>query len=246
VTLVGLGIVDTDLIPTGRFSGVVDRDKILAEAGELRDQLVETFREKVLAAGMPEDRLDLVRAEGSPFREMIRESVFSDLIVMGETCSFPPVNQDYETLKHLYHEASRPILLTHGGDKAAETVVMAMDGTAPSSRMMYNYVHLNPFPQARLVLTYSRREEAGYNLSVYFARVVKYLESFGFSVTENPIDGEMVDDLANVVKSENAQVVALGIQREHFLDRFSDPLGLRQNFAARLLGVMDASLFLVH
>jgi hypothetical protein len=49
-----------------------------------------------------------------------------------------------------------------------------------------------------------------------------------------------------VVNEEKAQVLALGIHREHFLDRFRDPLHIRQNFARRLLSAMSASLFVVH
>ena len=46
VTLVGLGIVDTDQLPSGRFSSVVDRDQIIAEAEQGADELIAAFKEE--------------------------------------------------------------------------------------------------------------------------------------------------------------------------------------------------------
>jgi len=246
VTLAGMGIVDLDQIPTGRFANVVPRDKIVAEAEATVGEIIERFKATTRDLGVPASQLETLRANGSPFRAIIRESVFCDLIVMGERCSFPPVNADYETMHHLYHEASRPVILTDRDFNDVQTVVMAMDGTAPASRMLYNFVHLQPFPRARVVMAYSQEEEAQYNLKEYFKRVVAYLASFHINVHPHAMAGEMEDDIAGVVAAERAQVLALGIHRTALLERLRDPLNLRQNFARRLLKSVSASLFVVH
>jgi hypothetical protein len=156
------------------------------------------------------------------------------------------VNQDYETMHHLYHEASRPVVITERNFERVDTVVMLMDGTAPASRMMYNFVHLQPFPRAQVVLAYSKLEEEQFGLRDYFPRVADFLASYHIRVRMHPIAGAVEDEVAGVVNAEKAQVLALGIHREHFLDRLRDPLNIRQNFARRLLGSMAASLFVVH
>ena len=51
-----------------------------------------------------------------------------------------------------------------------------------------------------------------------------------------PVQGTVEEGIADVVNAEKAQVLALGIHREHFLDRFRDPLNIRQNFAQQERG----------
>ena len=246
VTLMGLGIVDLDQMPSGRFADIVPRDQIVAEAEASVSGLTETFRKEATGLGLPDAQIETKQVSGSPFRSIIRESVFCDLIVMGEKCSFPPVNQDYETMHHLYHEASRPVIITERDFKQVDTVVMLMDGTAPASRMMYNFVHLQPFPRAQVVLTWSKREEEQYGLEEYFRRVADFLASYHVRVKLHPMAGDAENEVAGVVNEEKAQVLALGIHSATFLDRFRDPLNIRHNFARRLLGSMSASLFVVH
>lgn len=244
--LAGMGIVDLDQIPHGRFANIVPRDQIIADAEKEVDELVRNFQKEVQDLGVAPEKVETVKASGSPFREIIRESVFSDIIVMGEKCSFPPVNQDYETMHHLYHEASRPVLITDRDFDSVNTVVMVMDGTAPSSRMMYNYVHLLPFPSARVVLTYSGEEEKEYNLKNYFQRVEGYLSSYGLNVRTNSFPGEVESEISGIIDQEKAQILALGVHQQHFLEKLSDPFQLRGNFASRLLKSIPASLFVVH
>ncbi len=245
-TLAGLSIVDLDQIPHGRFANIVPRDQIIADAEKEADELIRSFQKEVQDMGVPPEKVETVKASGSPFREIIRESVFSDMIVMGEKCSFPPVNQDYETLSHLYHEASRPVLITERDFNSVDTVVMVMDGTAPSSRMMYNFVHLNPFPSSQVVLTYSEEEEKEYNLKNFFQRVEAFLSSYGLSVRTKSFPGAVESEISGIVGHEKAQVLALAVHRQHFLEKLSDPLLLRENFATRLLHSVSASLFVVH
>lgn len=246
VTLTGLGIVDLDQIPTGRFAKIVPRDQIIAEAEQTVDGLIDRFRQDARALGLPDAQVETTKASGSPFRQIIRESVFCDMIVMGEQCCFPPVNVDYETMYLLYHQASRPVLLTRADYATVDKVVMAMEGTAPASRMMYNYVHLEPFPRARVVLTYSRQEEEQYNLREYYQRVEKYLTSYHIDVRSVPVSGDLREEIAGVVNEENAQVLAFGIHREGIMERLRDPLHIRQHFARKFLGGVSASLFAVH
>lgn len=245
VTLVGLGLVDLDQIPSGRFADVVPREQILKDAEQAVQELVQHFRDEVRGLGVPEAQIETVQLSGSPFRQIIRESVFCDLIVMGERCSFPPVNTDYETMHSLYHWSSRPVIITERGFRRVDKVVMVMDGTAPASRMLYNYLHLEPFPGAKVVLLWSKLEEEEFGLTEFFNRVERWLTTYGIEVEPHRIPGSVEAQIADVMIEENAQVLALGIHREHFLDRFRDPLHMRQNFAHRLMQSIAASLFIV-
>jgi nucleotide-binding universal stress UspA family protein len=246
VILFGLGIVDMDQVPTGRFASLVPREQLLKEAEEKVAELTASFKSQVQALGIHAGSVETATLTGSPFRGIIRESVFCDLIVMGQKCSFPPVNFDYDTMHELYHQASRPIILTDQNFDAVHTVVLAMDGTAPASRMMYAFAHLNPFPQAEVVLSYSRLEEKEYGLQDFFKRVLEFLRSHHYKVRASPYEGEMEADIGGLMEREKAQILAFGIHREDFLTRLSDPLRIRESYAKRLLRSIPGSLFIVH
>ena len=248
VTLVGLSVVDTDLMPSGRFSSLVPREELLSEAQAKAEEVITEFRALTKTLGVRENLIETSCVSGSPFREVIRKGVFCDLIVIGRKSSFPPVYHDYETLPNLFHQASRPVVIVGDTHRPLERVILAMDGTAPSSRVMYHYVHLNPFPKAKLLVIYSKGEEEQYHLTEYFRNVESYLKSFHLDVEMKRLDGEVRNEIVEVVKKEDAQVIAMGIHSEHFLDRFGEALhiNLREDTIEKILRTTSACLFTVH
>jgi nucleotide-binding universal stress UspA family protein len=246
VTLFGLAIVDLDQLPSGRFTTLVPREEILADARQRAHKMMEDFRDLAAHEGISPEFVRTHFTEGSPFVAIMHHHVFSDMVVMGETCCFPPVSVDYDTMAHLYHGASRPILLTPEATQPVETVVMVVDGTAPSSRMLYAYAHLNPFPQARLLLAHSSYEAQYHALKDFFERVQAYLESFGFKVEQQTIEGHMVDELPRLVRERKAGAVAMGVHAEHFMDRLRNPLHLRPAGVQTVFSESGAALFTVH
>jgi nucleotide-binding universal stress UspA family protein len=246
VTLIGLGIVDLDQIPTGRFASLIPRDQLLAEARDRAKSLLETYRENLSREGIAPDKVETRFAEGSPFQAIMHHHVFSDMVVMGASCCFPPVSVDYDTLANLYHRASRPILLTPEEPRPVETVVMVMDGTAPSSRMMYAFAHLNPFPRAKLLIARSRFEEESHHLAEFFARVQTYLENFKFQVEQHRLEGHMIEALPDLVRARNAGAIAIGVHAEHFLDKVRNPLNLARSGVQNLFEQTGVAVFTVH
>ena len=134
VTLVGLSVVDTDLMPSGRFSSLVPREEILAEAQAKAEKVITEFLALTKSLGVRENLIETSCVSGSPFREVIRKGVFCDLIVMGRKSSFPPVYHDYETLPNLFHRASRPVIIVGDTHRPLERVILAMDGTGRRPR----------------------------------------------------------------------------------------------------------------
>ena len=246
VSLLGLAVVDTDQIPVGRFSSLVPREELLAEAQGVAEQLTKQFSTLAARQGMKKNQIEIGTVSGSPFREIIRQGVFSDLIVMTRMCSFPPANHAYDTLNNLYHRSSRPVVITGDRPEQVKNVLMVMDGTAPASRMMYAYAHLDPFPKARLKVLYSREEEARYNLAGFFGKVEAYLKSYHKKVEMEGLPGDLRKGLGAVVKREGAQLLALGIPAEQFLDKFRETLRIKEFPVQRLLRESSASLFTVH
>ena len=223
-----------------------EADKQIAQAKA--EEVITEFRALTKTLGVRENLIETSCVSGSPFREVIRKGVFCDLIVMGRKSSFPPVYHDYETLPTLFHQASRPVVIVGDTHRPLERVILAMDGTAPSSRVMYHYVHLNPFPKAKLLVIYSKGEEEQYHLTEYFRNVESYLKSFHLDVEMKRLDGEVRDEIVEVVKKEDAQVIAMGIHSEHFLDRFGEALhiNLREDTIEKILRTTSACLFPVH
>ncbi len=246
VTIVGLALVDTDQLPTGRFASLVPREKVLKEAEKQAQELTAAFRTLAATRGMPARRIEASWVAGSPFREIIRHGVFSDIIVMTRQCSFPPANQAYDTLNNLYHWASRPVVICGDTYRPVKRVVMAMDGTAPASRMMYAYAHLNPFPKAKLRVVYSEEEESAYNLKGFFKNVQAYLKTYRLKAELMGVSGNFQTALSEVVREEKAGMLAMGIPVEHFMDKFRERLNFQEHPVQKMIGDTGASLFTVH
>ena len=241
----GLSLVDLDQIPAGRFADMVPRDQIISESKKIATELEQKFKKQATELGLKPEQILTQHAQGSPFQEIIRESVFSDIMVMGYQCSFPPVNRDYDTMHHLYHSASRPVIVTDQDYSPVEAVVVAMDGTASASRMLYTLMHLNPFPKAKVVLTYSERERQEHNLGDFFERVGKSLTSHGMKITISPYKDDLETEAPEIMNRAGAQMLALGAHRGPLLQRLADPFNLKESFAQRLLNEIKGALFIV-
>ena len=242
----GLAVVDADQIPVGRFASIVPREQLLNDALGQAEAILKKFRALTGKLGMKKAQVEGRTVTGSAFREIIREGVFCDLIVMTRTCSFPPMHQDYDTLTRLFHRSSRPIVIAADTFRPVKNVIMAMNGTAPASRLMYAYAHLNAFPRANLKVVYSEQEEAEYHLAEFFGKVKAYLNSYGLKPELVSLPGNFEQNLAALVKAEQADLLAMGIPGEHFLGKFRETLFLQTNPVHRMLAATGAALFTVH
>ncbi len=244
--VVGLAVVDTDQFPVGRFATMVPREQLLKDATGQAEAILNEFRALGGKLGMKKAQVEARTVTGSPFREIIREGVFCDLIVMSRTCSFPPAHNDYDTLTHLFHRSSRPIVIAAVNFRPVKKVIMAMNGTAPASRLMYAYAQLNAFPRAELKVVYSEREEAEYHLTEFFGKVKVYLNSYGLKAELVSLPGNFEENLAAQVKADGADLLAIGIPGDHFLDKFRETLFRQTLPVHRMLEATGTALFTVH
>lgn len=246
VTLVGLGLIDTEQMPSGRFAKLVPRDEILKEAETQINERIAHFRSLADSLGVPADSIETRVEQGPPFRKIIHNSVVCDLVAMGMRCSFPPINQDHESLSNIIHSASRPVVIADENYSNIERVLMVMDGTAPSSRMIYAYALLNPMPLAQVTLLHSQQEVERYpSLTGFFERAAEFLREHGIDVKPLPVPVVDENVIEAITQDEQADMIALGVHASHFMDHLRDPLNLRQPFVERLLKKTSASLFTV-
>ena len=246
VTLIGMGIVDMDQLPKGRFASLVPREEIQREAEAQMQERIAHFRQMALKLGVREQQIQTRLEEGSPFKKIIHSSVVCDMVAMGMRCSFPPINQDYESLSNLIHHASRPIVIADQNYSKIDQVVMIMDGTAPSSRMLYSYAQINPLPLARVIMVYARQEvEKFASLRGFFEQAASFLQEHRVNVTLRPLDEWDDTRIAALVNAEGAQMIALGVHPTHFMDHLRDPLGMGRLPVENLLLATRASLFTV-
>ncbi|MCZ6557998.1 MAG: universal stress protein [SAR324 cluster bacterium] len=246
VSIVGLSVVDTDQFPVGKFASIVPREELLKDARQKAEQLMNDFRSLTATLGLKKALVEAHMIVGSPFREIIRHGVFCDLIVMTRTCSFPPVQHDYDTLTHLYHRSSRPIVIASEEFRPVRKVIMAMNGTAPASRLMYAYAQLNAFPDAKLKVVYSKKEQSEYHLGEFFENVKAYFKSYGYKVELAGLGGNFEQKLAAEVKKDKAELLAMGIPAEHIIDKFRETLRLKTHPVQQMLDKTGTSLFTVH
>ncbi len=188
------------------------------------DQALEKVESLITDRKFPKERYDIKKATGNPFRQIIREAVFSDVIVIGQKCHFPPKIQEDDSLKQLMYFSSRPILFTPLKFQPVKQVVMGIDGTASFSRLFHMYQHLNPFPNGKLFLVHTQEEMEMYNLQEFLPRVEKTFRERGFQVERLTVNTSFQEGLVRVASQANADLISFGVPQEHHQGRIQfDP-----------------------
>lgn len=247
VDVEGLGILDTAHFPAGRFASLVSRDSLMEEARDRVHETLQSFRRQAMSMGFKESQIHGIEAEGAPFSVIIRHHVANDLLIVGERCAFPPLQQDFSTLSGLYHRASRPVLVVHEAFKPVKSVLMLVDGSASSSRMLQAYTQLNPFPKAKVHMVYSLEEEAHFELENFFPELGRFLEAHSLDYEMRGLDAKALSRLPKLVETLEASVIAMGARKEQFIEKMQTAFGLAGiPVANQMVEATGAALFAAH
>ena len=80
----------------------------------------------------------------------------------------------------------------------------------------------------------------------FFGKVKAYLKSYGLKAELVSLPGNFEENLVAQVKADQADLLAMGIPGEHFLDKFRETLHLQTNPVQRMVEETGAALFTVH
>ncbi len=168
--LTGVAILDTPWItaaqpePLGGAAFKIHRDEAVINQSQSRiETLMRDFR---AAASEADIHYDSVEVEGFPATEIMRLAHSHDLVVIGKTTDFHfELDEDTDiTTKHVARECARPVILVPEDAISTDSkkVLVAYDGSNPSSRALHLFLHLG-FGRGReleILTIHPEREEA--------------------------------------------------------------------------------------
>ena len=148
----GLAVIDMDSIEAGsRGAGIGAmfyaeklRERLTTEARNTAHQLISEFAEELEGTGVPHGEL---LQEGVPFRRIIEDMKYHDLLIVGDDPHFfySHPKQKTETLAHIVNGMIAPTLVVGRVYRSVETVMIAYDGSASAARAMRRFTHHKPF-----------------------------------------------------------------------------------------------------
>ncbi|MBF0237964.1 MAG: universal stress protein [SAR324 cluster bacterium] len=180
---------------------------------------ISEFKLSMAEHRIPASRYQIKQVVGDPFQKIVRESMFCDLVVIGRKCHFPDQTQEDNSPDRLLYRSSRPIMFTPLQFRPIKSIVIGLDGTASSSRLMHVFKHLSPFKGAAIHLVYTRWEVKTYHLEEYFDEIRRYIQSGGYDVELVVKNKKFPNAILEVAEQKNADLIAFGVREELYRDK---------------------------
>ena len=154
------------------------REKELKQAQEHIERLLHQFSETCQANNIKHREFEY---QGSPSENIIKESFFFDLLIMGlrNYFHFDPTQVKEESLEKILDYTITPILAVPESNHSLKNVLILCDGTPSSARALQRFSHIaerNTF-RITLLATMKDKKEADFFLS----RSTAYLEAYSLS-----------------------------------------------------------------
>lgn len=247
--VVGLAVVDTGQIEAaGRGGGVGSmyyaeklKENLTEETRQTARELIARFEASMNETGV--SFTDVVE-EGVPFRRILEDMKYHDLLVVGREPHFFYGHPDEKTntLAKVVKETSAPTLVFGDSYGPIDRVMVAYDGSAASARTVQFFAHLQPFGtdvKIEVVNVHSGNEEES---RLVVRLMASYLETHGFRVRQTSIRGDdTAKQILDYAEQSNADVVVAGAHAVSKIKRLA--FG---STTSRLLTDCPKPLFLYH
>jgi len=250
----GLAFVDKDSIGNETAGGGIGsmyyaerlREQLTAETRQRAQALIDTFTERVDAAGVAHtgDRV----GEGALVKSLLDEMRTHDLLVAGRESHFYYADPDRRThtLGKILQQAAAATLIVGTGAPDVRRVAVAYDGSAPSARAMQKFAHLQPFGRDLDVdVVHVRGGSDIERLASERLRAdaAAYLAAHGFArVTTTAIESsDPADRIIELAQGDRADLVVSGAYAKSGFRKM-----LFGSSATKLLEQSKVPLFLYH
>jgi nucleotide-binding universal stress UspA family protein len=181
------------------------RDRLTTEARDKAHELVEKFDEVVKRNGVKHTEL---LQEGVPFRRIVEDMKYHDLLVVGKEPHFfySHPKQATETLARVVKKTLGPTLIVGNKYVPIRRALIAYDGSEASARSLRSFVRSKPFgPDVELrVITVYGGNSADAELGLTL--VTGFIEAHGMKVETLALDG---DDIEKTIQD---QITAFGAE----------------------------------
>jgi nucleotide-binding universal stress UspA family protein len=221
-----------ELIPAGEYyANANGTDPVLQQVHQFREAC--TSRE-VLAR--------VHRDRGVPLRELLRESRFSDLVIVDPEMSFR--RQESIFLGHFIRDvlvsAECPVLVSPYRCEALEEVIFAYDGSASSVFAIKQFTYLFPAFRQKKATVVNVRKVEGPAIEEQF-RMKEWFTSHYDQVQFVVLSGNASDELFGYLLEKKEAIVVLGAYGRGLLSR-----AIKPSHAGLLLRTINLPVFIAH
>jgi len=247
--IVGLAVVDTEQIEAASRGGGVGsmyyaeklKENLTEETREKAAELLSEFHSALTGTGIP--HVETVE-EGVPFRRIIEDMKYHDLLVVGRTPHFFYGHPDEKTktLAKLVNETTAPTLVVGDVHRPVKRVLIAYDGSEAASRTVKYFTHLKPFGDDLMIDALHVHQGDERESRLVLGLLASYLEKHGFVVGQTSIreDG-LAEQISEYARDTAVDIVVAGAHSVSFLRKLA--FG---STTQKLLNECPTPLFLYH
>ena len=199
--ITGLAVVDMGSIASSTRGGGVGsmyfadqlRDKLTSEARDRAQRLITEFQTAVDGAGI--QHTELVQ-EGVPFRRIVEDMKYHDLLVVGNDPHFfySHPKEATETLARVVRKTVGPTLIVDDAYRVVKRALICYDGSPAAARALRSFAQSKPFGgdvRVRLITVYDR-DNAEAELTVKLAG--EFLTAHGLTNEVLAVAGRDVEE----------------------------------------------------
>lgn len=247
--IVGLAVVDTGQIEAASRGGGVGsmyygeklKENLTEETREKAAELLSEFHVALKGTGIP--HVETVE-EGVPFRRIIEDMKYHDLLVIGRTPHFfyGHPEEKTKTLAKVVNETTAPTLVVGDVHRPVERVLITYDGSEAASRTVKYFTHLKPFGADVKIDALHVHKGDERESRLILDLLASYLEKHGFVVGQTSIreDG-VAEQISEYARDSGVDIVVAGAHSVSMLRKLA--FG---STTQKLLNECPTPLFLYH
>ena len=214
----GLAVVDMGSIEASAKGGGIGsmyyaeqlRENLTSEAREKAQQLTDEFREIVEESSIEHSE---VVEEGVPFRRIIEDMKFNDLLIVGNDPHFFYSHPDKHThtLARIIEHTIGPTLVVSDRHREVKKVLFATDGSNEAARAIRRFIHLAPFGSDLEVRVLNIADEKSSDSKLLLEMYTDYIDVHGFNVSSKAlIDSSPKDSIMQEAETWEADLIVMG------------------------------------
>ena len=183
--------------------------KSLEDARAKSEQALSEFEKVCQARGVSYEGR---KQEGRPTELILKAASTSDLVILGRksrfTCWLPEDRFD-DVCSEVIEHSLRPMILVPKEHRQIKKLMIALDFQRLSDRLYFNFIHLNPYPQAEVHLVHAN---VGGKDKEFPPEIVDYFTMHGFKVKSAVLVGEHAGQaLVNYAQTNDVDMVVMGV-----------------------------------
>lgn len=214
----GLAVVDLEHIQAGIRGGGIGsmyyaeklRENLTEETRARAKELIDKFERALDGTGIAHSNFV---EEGVPFRRIVEDLKYYDLLVVGKDPHFfyGDPKKETESLVHIVKEAVAPALIVGSDYHTVRRVLIAYDGSDAAARTLHAFVLMKPFGTDLEVELLHIYEKEGADADLLLRLAKEFLSAHGFEAQTTSLSGgDPARQITERAKSSNADLIVAG------------------------------------